>query len=246
MLPGVVAEDVLRIGFLSGQLLVTDSVNTGSALNVGLALGVVNPAALFQNLLGGVGREGVVDQLDVVLNSLPHVEVGGVGAVNDDAVATGEGLAELGTVQQVGDGLTNLGEHGGSEVALELDLAVAGSLVVNLGEVHIVNDRQSGLGVVTAGDAGQDVNSAGLQLLQLSLGNDEDIDNGLDGGGLTLEVALELRIDGQSALLGALIPVGDNVSAREGVGGDVVTALVQVSGGDVLTGVVLSVERIDR
>ena len=89
---------------------------------------------------------------------------------------------------------------------------------MNLREVHIVNDRQSGLGVVTAGDAGQDVNSAGLQLLQLSLGNDEDIDNGLDGGGLTLEVALELRVDGQSALLGALIPVGDNVSAGEGVG----------------------------
>lgn len=134
----------------------------------------------------------------------------------------------------------------GPKSPLELDLAVAGSLVVNLGEVHIVNDRQSGLGVVTAGDAGQDVNSAGLQLLQLSLGNDEDIDNGLDGGGLTLEVALELRVDGQSALLGALIPVGDNVSAGEGVGGDVVTALVQVSGGDVLTGVVLSVERIGQ
>lgn len=64
--------------------------------------------------------------------------------------------------------------------------------------------------------------------------------------GLTLEVALELRVDGQSALLGALIPVGDNVSAGEGVGGDVVTALVQVSGGDVLTGVVLSVERIGQ
>ena len=117
---------------------------------------------------------------------------------------------------------------------------------MNLREVHIVNDRQSGLGVVTAGDAGQDVNSAGLQLLQLSLGNDEDIDNGLDGGSLTLEVALELRVDGQSALLGALIPVGDNVSAGEGVGGDVVTALVQVSGGDVLTGVVLSVELVGQ
>ena len=110
---------------------------------------------------------------------------------------------------------------------------------MNLSEVLAVHNLQSGLGGVAAGDAGQHVNTAGLQLIQLSLLNDLDVNNGLDGGGLSLEVALELGVDGHGALLGGGVPVGDDVGAGEGVLGDIVTVGSDLSGLHVLVAVLL-------
>ena len=111
---------------------------------------------------------------------------------------------------------------------------------MGLHEFLAVHHGQGGLGVVAAGDAGQDVHLAAGQLGNLGLGDDAAVDNGLNGGLLALEVALKLGVDGQDRLTGALVPLGDHIGAA--VGDVQVVAVAQNLGGlDVVVAVLLIV-----
>ena len=90
---------------------------------------------------------------------------------------------------------------------------------VNVLAFGAIGQGQSFVGLVAAGDARDDVQSAGLQVFQLSAGNDLLIDDLLDGGLHAFVVALEVGVQLQnSRLVGAVIG-GDHVGAGVGIGG---------------------------
>ena len=90
---------------------------------------------------------------------------------------------------------------------------------VNVLALGAVGQSQRFVGFVAAGDARDDVQGAGLQVFQLSAGNDLLINDLGDGGLHAFVVALEVGVQLQhSGLVGAVVG-GDHVGAGVGIGG---------------------------
>ena len=88
---------------------------------------------------------------------------------------------------------------------------------MDLGEILAVHHCQGRRGILAAGYAAQDIGTACGEHLQLGLLGQLHIHDGLDGGNLSLIIALERGIDGHGSLLGGGVPVGDHISAGEGI-----------------------------
>ena len=105
---------------------------------------------------------GVVVQVVVeeFFGILIHPLCGGVRAMNDRAVAAGEGGSELFAVKQVCNSLTDSSELRGAAVALEHDLAVAVTGVVAVVEIAGLSQVEGSVDLVAVGQLGQEVNFA--------------------------------------------------------------------------------------
>ena len=136
--------------------------------------------------------------------------------------ALAEGVRKLVAVKQQRNRVTDSLELSRSEVALEVQHAVAGTVELDVVKAAFFDDIQSGHDLVAVGDGIIEVESAGLQSVSPSrvfgLGDDDLFDARL----LTLEVARVVRVDGQGCLQGALVERNQ---------------VVRASGNAVLTGV---------
>ena len=117
---------------------------------------------------------------------------------------------------------------------------------MNLFELFVIYNLKSCFGSVTAGNVGQNIQSAGFELLKLSLFNDFAVNDSFNGRFLTFKVALEFRVQSKSAFFGAFIPVGDGVRTRERILGNVVTVAGNVCSRGVLACFVLCIELVRK
>ena len=203
-------SDVQRIGagFFSSDFLVAD------AGGVVVALSIQDPAVGFQDLDGlggiiGIGVQSFREQFLGVL-VLPHAQA--VRTMHHGAVALAELVGELIAVQQVGNSMTHSLELRGAKVALEHQLAVAVTLERADSVAAGVNHIQSGIDLGAVGQLVQHVDGAGLQSVELSLGNSLDADDLLDAGLLALKVAGVVGVDLQDSF------ASGGVQADQGVG----------------------------
>ena len=191
--------------FFSGDFLVTQA---GAGILV--AFGIQRPAVSLEDFNSLSRVIGVVVQVVVeeFFGILIHPLCGGVRAMNDRAVAAGEGGSELFAVKQVCNSLTNSLELGGAAVALEHDLAVAVTGVVAVVELAGFSQVEGSVDLVTVGQLGQEVDLAGLEGVHHGVVFSLDDNNRLDGRLLALKVAcvvgVDLKRSGQSAGVEAL------------------------------------------
>ena len=141
-------------GFFSGDFLVAQA-----GAGVVVAFCVERPAVSLEDF-DSLGRViGVVVQVVVeeFFGILIHPLCGGVRAMNDRAVAAGEGGSELFAVKQVCNSLTDSGELRGAAVALEHDLAVAVTGVVAVVEIAGLSQVEGSVDLVAVGQLRQEV-----------------------------------------------------------------------------------------
>ena len=191
-------------GLNRSNLLVADFAG---AINIVAAVGVVNPAVSLQLFdsrfrIVGIRIEG---RFQPLLSFLILPQTRAIHAVDDAAPALAEGVRKLVAVKQQRNRVTDSLELSRSEVALEVQHAVAGTVKLDVVKAAFFDDIQSSHDLGAVGDGIIEVESAGLQSVSPSrvfgLGDDDLFDARL----LTLEVARVVRVDGQGCLQGALV-----------------------------------------
>ena len=97
--------------------------------------------------------------------------------MNNCAVTACERLSEFGTVDCINDSLTYFCHACGTEVATEAELTVACAVIVSLCVLFgvLVNELESSLCLVAAGDLRDDVNLTLLEHIHLCFVNELDI-----------------------------------------------------------------------
>src|SRR5699024_8318906 len=139
----------------------------GAGAGVGGAVGVQVPAVGFQQFFGGVDVDFIAVQVfSQPVGVLGVLDLGqAVGGVDDRGVTAGVLARELVTVQAVGNGLADGGAVGGEDAAVELDLAVAVAVVGGVGGNALLDEVEAGVDGVSAAGLEQQVDGAGLQLV---------------------------------------------------------------------------------